>query len=170
MGALGMREDVKRTPIFGLGCAGGAAGIAHAADYLRAFPSERAMLVAVELCSLTLQHGDLSIANLIASGLFGDGAAAVILSGGACEGNAGPRVMASRSFLYPRTEYAMGWEITDSGFKIVISCGSICGAMSIPSLPNTNSVVPKSSNGSRIPADPRCCARWRKRSNFRQAR
>jgi alkylresorcinol/alkylpyrone synthase len=112
---------IKRTPIFGLGCAGGAAGIAHAADYLRAFPNERAMLVAVELCSLTLQHGDLSIANLIASGLFGDGAAAVILSGGACEGDAGPRVIASRSILYPRTEYAMGWEITDSGFKIVMS-------------------------------------------------
>jgi alkylresorcinol/alkylpyrone synthase len=121
MGALGMRADAKRTPIFGLGCAGGAAGIAHAADYLRAFPNERVMLVAVELCSLTLQHGDLSIANLIASGLFGDGAAAVILSGGACEGNTGPRVIASRSFLYPRTEYAMGWEITDSGFKIVMS-------------------------------------------------
>ena len=121
IGGLGMREDVKRTPIFGLGCAGGAAGIAHAADYLRAFPNERAMLVAVELCSLTLQHGDLSIANLIASGLFGDGAAAVILAGGACEGNAGPRVIASRSILYPRTEYAMGWEVTDSGFKIVMS-------------------------------------------------
>src|SRR5216683_866921 len=57
------------------------------------------MLEAVELCSLTLQHGDLSIANLIASGLFGDGAAAVILAGGACEGNAGPRVIASRSIL-----------------------------------------------------------------------
>ena len=121
MGALGMRKDVKRTPIFGLGCAGGAAGIAHAADYLRAFPNERAMLVAVELCSLTLQHRDLSIANLIASGLFGDGAAAIILSGVACEGNAGPRVIASRSILYPHTEYAMGWEITDSGFKIVMS-------------------------------------------------
>jgi alkylresorcinol/alkylpyrone synthase len=79
------------------------------------------MLVAVELCSLTLQHGDLSIANLIASGLFGDGAAAVILSGGACAGNAGPHVIASRSILYRRTEYAMGWEITDSGFKIVMS-------------------------------------------------
>jgi len=63
----------------------------------------------------------LSIANLIASGLFGDGAAAVILAGGACEGNAGPRVIASRSILYPRTEYAMGWEVTDSGFKIVMS-------------------------------------------------
>jgi alkylresorcinol/alkylpyrone synthase len=119
--ALGMTANVKRTPIFGLGCAGGAAGIARAADYLRAFPDEVAIVVAVELCSLTLQRSDLSMANMIASGLFGDGAAAVVLSGGERNDCGGPRVIASRSVLFPDTESVMGWEITDSGFKIVMS-------------------------------------------------
>src|ERR1700688_3097498 len=80
---MSMRSDIKRTPIFGLGCVGGAAGLARAADYLRAFPSHTALLVSVELCSLTLQLQDKSIANVIASGLFADGAAAALLRGGA---------------------------------------------------------------------------------------
>jgi alkylresorcinol/alkylpyrone synthase len=113
---LGLREDCKRTPIFGLGCVAGAAGIARAADYLRAFPDETALLVAVELCSLTLQREDLSVANLIASGLFGDGAAAVILRGGAR-----PSLPASRSVFYRDTEELMGWQIGESGFKVVLS-------------------------------------------------
>jgi alkylresorcinol/alkylpyrone synthase len=117
---MGLRRDVKRTPIFGLGCVAGAAGIARAADYLRAFPSETALLVAVELCSLTLQRRDLSVANLIASGLFGDGAAAVVLRGGACVAE-GPRVIANRSVFYPDTEDVMGWEMVDSGFKVILS-------------------------------------------------
>ncbi len=119
--ALGFRGNLKRTPIFGLGCAGGASGIARTADYLRAFPHEHALLVAVELCSLTLQHGDLSVANMIASGLFGDGAAAVVLSGGAHEIQAAPRVIADQPVLYGGTDGAMGWQITDHGFKIIMS-------------------------------------------------
>ena len=119
--ALGLRADVKRTPIFGLGCAGGASGVARAADYLRAFPQEHALLITVELCSLTLQHGDLSVANMIASGLFGDGAAAVVLSGGGGENQSGPQIIADRPMLYPGTEDAMGWQITDHGFKLVMS-------------------------------------------------
>ncbi|HSN99135.1 MAG TPA: hypothetical protein VLS89_12660, partial [Candidatus Nanopelagicales bacterium] len=81
MNRLGLREDVRRTPIFGLGCVAGAAGTARAADYLRGFPDDVALLVSVELCSLTLQREDLSIPNIIASGLFGDGAAALVLEG-----------------------------------------------------------------------------------------
>jgi alkylresorcinol/alkylpyrone synthase len=121
MTTLGMRPNLKRTPIFGLGCAGGASGIARAADYLRAFPDQCALLIAVELCSLTLQRTDISVANLIASGLFGDGAAAVVLSGGIHGNRAGPQVIASQSILYPATENVMGWKVTDSGFKIVMS-------------------------------------------------
>lgn len=117
---MGLRTDLKRTPIFGLGCAGGAAGLARAADTLRAFPDEVAVLLSVELCSLTLQRGDLSIPNLIASGLFGDGAAAVVLTG-ADRGGSGPRVVATRSVLYPGTERAMGWEIGSEGFRVVLS-------------------------------------------------
>jgi alkylresorcinol/alkylpyrone synthase len=117
---MGLRTDLKRTPIFGLGCVAGAAGVARAADYLRAFPGQVAVLLSVELCSLTLQRGDLSIPNLIASGLFGDGAAAVVLVG-AARAEAGPRVVATRSVFYPGTERAMGWEIGSGGFRVILS-------------------------------------------------
>jgi len=80
---LGLPTRVKRNPIFGLGCVAGAAGLARAADYLRAFPDQVAALLSVELCSLTLQKEDLSIPNLIATGLCGDGAAAAIVTGSA---------------------------------------------------------------------------------------
>ena len=80
------REDFKRTPLFGLGCVAGAAGVARAADYLRGFPEHTALVIAVELCSLTLQREDLSIPNIIASGLFGDGAACAVLRGAAAPG------------------------------------------------------------------------------------
>jgi alkylresorcinol/alkylpyrone synthase len=120
MNRLGLRSDVKRTPIFGLGCVAGAAGIARASDVLRAYPAEVAVLLCVELCSLTLQREDLSVPNLIASGLFGDGAAAVVLTGRDVP-HAGPRILATRSVFYPGTEDAMGWEIGDSGFSVVLS-------------------------------------------------
>ena len=121
---MSMRADIKRTPIFGLGCVGGAAGLARAADYLRAFPTHTAMLVSVELCSLTLQLQDKSIANVIASGLFADGAAAALLMGGArSEGFACPRVVASRSIFFPDTEEMMAWRLADGGFQIVLSAG-----------------------------------------------
>lgn len=117
---LGLRADVKRTPIFGLGCVAGAAGLARVSDYLRAFPGQTAALLAVELCSLTLQRDDLSVQNIIASGLFGDGAAAVVVRGGEVEAP-GPRVIATRSVFYPDTERVMGWDFVDTGFKVVLS-------------------------------------------------
>jgi alkylresorcinol/alkylpyrone synthase len=117
---LGFREDLRRTPIFGLGCVAGAAGVARAVDYLRAWPGHTALVVAVELCSLTLQREDLSIPNIIASGLFGDGAACVVLQGAEVSAP-GPRVVASRAVFYPDTERVMGWDIVDSGFKVVLS-------------------------------------------------
>jgi alkylresorcinol/alkylpyrone synthase len=116
---LGMRPDVKRTPMFGLGCVAGAAGLARAADVLHGRPGEVAVLLAVELCSLTLQREDVSIPNIIASGLFGDGAAAAVLDGGAR--GRGPRIRATRSVFYPRTERIMGWDVVDTGFKVVLS-------------------------------------------------
>lgn len=121
---LGLRTDVKRMPLFGLGCVAGAAGIARLHDYLLAWPDHVAALVSVELCSLTLQRDDLSIPNLIASGLFGDGAAAVVMAGSeraARLGAPGPRVLATRSRLYPDTERVMGWDVGDTGFRIVLS-------------------------------------------------
>ena len=131
---LGLRSDLKRLPIFGLGCVAGAAGIARAADYVRGFPDQVAVLLSVELCSLTLQRQDLSIPNLIASGLFGDGAAAAVVVGGeraaalaaarpddSSLAALGPQVVASRSIFYPHSERVMGWDISESGFQIVLS-------------------------------------------------
>lgn len=118
---LGFRTDIKRTPIFGLGCVAGAAGIARVSDYLRAYPKQTALLLSVELCSLTLQRTDVSIANIIASGLFGDGAAAVVMRGAEVTVAKGPRVVATESVFYPQTERIMGWDFVDSGFKIVLS-------------------------------------------------
>jgi alkylresorcinol/alkylpyrone synthase len=112
--------DLKRIPIFGLGCVAGAAGIARAADYVRAYPDQHALLLSVELCSLTWQRGDVSTANLIASGLFGDGAAAVVVSGAAAT-DASPRILGTRSVFYRNTEGAMGWDISETGFSIVLS-------------------------------------------------
>ncbi|WP_373870288.1 type III polyketide synthase [Planomonospora parontospora] len=156
-GRLGLRPDVKRVPVFGLGCVAGAAGIARVHDYLRGWPDHVAVLLSVELCSLTLQRGDASVANLVASALFGDGAAAVVLCGdgheppgrgpgrGSAEGPGrgpaerpeqgsargpgrvsaggpvrGPEVVATRSRLYPGSERVMGWEVGDTGFRVVL--------------------------------------------------
>ena len=118
-GRLDMRPDVKRVPLFGLGCVAGAAGISRLHDYLRGAPGEVAVLVSVELCSLTVQRADPSVANMIASGLFGDGAAAVVAVGSDREAQ-GPRVVDTRSHLYPETARAMGWDIGSTGLKIVL--------------------------------------------------
>lgn len=120
MNRMKLSPNVKRVPIFGLGCVAGAAGIARASDYVRAYPREVAVLLSVELCSLTLQRHDLSIANLISSGLFGDGAAAVVIAG-ADRQIEGPRVLANRSVFYPDSEHVMGWDISEQGFRIVLT-------------------------------------------------
>lgn len=123
---IGMREDVVRVPIVGLGCVAGAAGIARLRDYLLGRPDAVAVLLSVELCSLTLQRDDPSVANLVASGLFGDGAAAVVAAGAerAAQlvetGRVQPEVLATRSRLYPDSERTMGWDIGAGGFTIVL--------------------------------------------------
>jgi alkylresorcinol/alkylpyrone synthase len=117
---LGLPRHVRRVPVFGLGCVAGAAGVARMADLLRGRPEAVGVLVAVELCSLTVQRDDLSTPNLIASGLFGDGAAAVVMTGADVEG-AGPEVVDSRAHLYPDTEDVMGWQISESGFRVLLS-------------------------------------------------
>lgn len=117
---MGLSPRIKRIPIFGLGCVAGAAGIARAADYVRGFPNHVAALLAVELCSLTLQRDDFSMANLISAGLFGDGAAAVLVAGAERSG-AGPEILATRSVFYPNSEHVMGWDISEKGFRIVLS-------------------------------------------------
>ncbi|MER5422001.1 type III polyketide synthase [Streptosporangium roseum] len=121
VGRLGLRPDVKRIPVFGLGCVGGAAGISRLHDYLRGWPDHVAVLLSVELCSLTLQRGDASPANLVAGALFGDGATAVVACGdGRLPERTGPSVLATRSHLYPGSEGVMGWDVRDSGFQVVL--------------------------------------------------
>ena len=117
-GVVGLREDVKRIPLFGLGCVAGAAGIARLHDHLLGHPGDVAVLVAVELCSLTVQPDDVSVANLVASGLFGDGAAAVVVGGPEREGRI--EVLDSRSRLYPGSERTMGFDVGSSGLRIVL--------------------------------------------------
>jgi alkylresorcinol/alkylpyrone synthase len=124
--AIGLRPDVKRVPLFGLGCLAGTAGMARVNDYLRAFPGHVAVLLSVELCSLTLQRDDTSIPMLIGVSLFGDGAAAVVATGadrapvdrGA---HRGPRILASRSLLLPATADMMGWDVSSNGLGLVLS-------------------------------------------------
>jgi alkylresorcinol/alkylpyrone synthase len=117
---MGLPVNIKRIPVFGLGCVAGAAGIARASDYVRAYPQQAAALVSVELCSLTIQRDDLSVANLISSGLFADGSAAVIVTGNEIE-SSGPTILATRSVFYPKTEEMMGWKVTEKGFFITLS-------------------------------------------------
>ncbi|MBV8056185.1 MAG: type III polyketide synthase [Deltaproteobacteria bacterium] len=117
---MGLRSDIKRTPIFGLGCVGGAVGLVRAADYLRAFPDQIAVLLSVEVCSLTIQLDDLSIANMISIGLFGDGAVAALMAGGAAAGE-GPEILQTKSVFYPQTEDMMGWDISEKGFRVILS-------------------------------------------------
>ena len=118
---LGLRLDVQRTPMFGLGCVAGVSAVARAADYVRAWPERVAVALSVELCSLTWQRHDTSVANLIACGLFGDGAAAAIVSGDRRQGGDGPEIVAARSSFYPDTEEVMGWRVSEQGFQIVLS-------------------------------------------------
>jgi len=123
-GRLGLRPDVRRVPIFGLGCVAGAAGIARLHDYLRGAPDDVAVLVSVELCSLMFPAAEPTMASLVGSALFGDGAAAVVAVGehrGLRDGMTGPDVLATRSRLYPDSLGTMGWDVGASGFRLVLS-------------------------------------------------
>jgi alkylresorcinol/alkylpyrone synthase len=117
---MGLSSNIKRIPIFGLGCVAGAAGVSRAADYVRAYPDQAAALLSIELCSLTLQRDDISMAHLISAMLFGDGAAAAVVVGDEVESD-GPEILATKSVFYPNTERVMGWDISEKGFHIVLS-------------------------------------------------
>ena len=132
---LGVGRHTRRTPIWGLGCAGGVAGLARAYEYARAFPEQRALLLTVELCSVTFQWDDRSKRNLIASSLFADGAAAVLVEGDEARGlrleasadsqAPSPKPQASilgtQSTLWPDTLDIMGWDMVDTGMQVVFS-------------------------------------------------
>nr|WP_234880158.1 3-oxoacyl-[acyl-carrier-protein] synthase III C-terminal domain-containing protein [Mycolicibacterium litorale] len=120
---LGLRPDVRRVPIFGLGCVAGAAGLGRINDYLRGAPDGVAVLLAVELCSLG-RRTEPTIATLVGSALFGDGAAAVVAVGERRAERiaaAGPDIVDSRAHLYPDSLSTMGWDISAAGFQLVLS-------------------------------------------------
>lgn len=115
---MGFRRDVRRLPITELGCAGGAAGLTRAWEYLRAYPGATVLLISVELPTLTFQRSDFSQANLISAVLFGDGAAAAVVTG---RPGSGPAILASESYLFPGSTEAMGFDLQEAGFHIVLS-------------------------------------------------
>ncbi|HET7479242.1 MAG TPA: 3-oxoacyl-[acyl-carrier-protein] synthase III C-terminal domain-containing protein [Rubrobacteraceae bacterium] len=114
--ALDLSEHTRRVPIWGLGCAAGAAGVSRAAEYATLYPEQKVLLVAVELSGLTFQRGDRSKSNLISTSLFADGAAAVVLGTGA-----GPEIVGSYSTTWPGTEDVMGWDLIETGLKVQLS-------------------------------------------------
>lgn len=115
---MGFRSNVRRMPFTELGCAAGAMALARAADYLKAHLGENVLIIAVELPSLTFQRKDISQANLISSILFGDGAAAVVVTG---KEQKGPKILVSETYTFPDSLDAMGFDLRDSGFHILLS-------------------------------------------------
>jgi alkylresorcinol/alkylpyrone synthase len=123
---LDFRSDVRRTPLWGLGCAGGAVGLSRARDFALADPGSRVLVIALELCSLTFVSSDLSKRNLVATSLFADGAAAAVVAGsnvprGARSGGPALSMLASQSMLWKDTLDVMGWELEEAGLRVVFS-------------------------------------------------
>ncbi len=114
---MGLRRDIRRLPIFGLGCAGGVIGLSRAADLASARPGSRVLFLVVELCALTFRKNDLTKSNFVATALFGDGAAGAILS---TEG-AGPAFAASGEYTWNDSLDIMGWEVEEDGLKALFS-------------------------------------------------
>ncbi len=110
---MGLRRDIQRLPVFGLGCAGGVIGLARAGDLAKANPGKKILFLAVELCALTFRRNDLSKSNIVATALFGDGAAGALLS---TEGD-GPVVAATGEYTWPESLDVMGWDVEEDGLK-----------------------------------------------------
>ncbi|MGV3487478.1 MAG: type III polyketide synthase [Tuberibacillus sp.] len=127
MNRLPFSPHTKRIPIWGLGCAGGTAGLARADEYCRANPGHSALVLSIELCSLTFQHGDMSKSNLVGTSLFADGAACVLVCGDESpllkrsSRNVTPKVIGSESALMPQSEDVMGWDIRNDGLFVVFA-------------------------------------------------
>jgi alkylresorcinol/alkylpyrone synthase len=123
-GRLGLRDDVRRVPLFGLGCVAGAAGVARLHDHLRGTPDGVAALISIELCSLTYPGYKPSLAGMVGSALFADGAGAVVAVGERRAeqiGAGGPEILDSRSHLYPDSLRTMGYDVGTTGFELVLS-------------------------------------------------
>jgi len=117
MGRLALRSETRRLPVFGLGCAGGVIGFSRAADLARAAPQSRILFLVVELCALSFRRDDFSKSNLVATALFGDGAAAAIIS---CQGQ-GPALLQGGEYTWPHSLDIMGWDVAEDGLKAIFS-------------------------------------------------
>jgi len=117
---LGFRQNIRRTPIWGLGCAGGAAGLAHAYHHALGHPQERVLVVACELCGLTFMPDDVSRSNVVATALFGEGAAAVLVSGDDVDSGV-LRILGTQSRFYPDSLNVMGWNVVSHGLQVVFA-------------------------------------------------
>lgn len=120
MPRLGFRRDVRRLPLFGLGCAGGVAGLAHAAAHLENRPDQRALVVSVELCGQIFSPRALTPVDVVGTALFAEGAAAALIGGDATP-RRGPAIRAARSAFFPGTERIMGWKFTSDGMRLILS-------------------------------------------------
>lgn len=120
IGQLGLRSDVQRLPVFGLGCAGGVLGLSRAAAMAKAQPQSTVLLLAVELCGLTFRAQDLSKSNIVATALFGDGAAAAVISSRSLHA-AQPMLGAAGEHTWPDSLDVMGWDVGDDGLKVIFS-------------------------------------------------
>ncbi len=132
MNARPFRQDVKRMPLWGLGCAGGAIGLARAHEWLTAYPEKTALIVCCELCSLTFQKGDSKKSNMVGTALFGDGVSAALAVGDESpylksRKTSTPKTIAASSYLKRNSEDVMGWDINNDGFEVIFK-------KSIPSL------------------------------------
>ena len=119
MNTLHLRSDVRRTPIWGLGCAGGVAGLARASEMTRAYPDSITVLLTVELCSLNFQFDDMTKKNFVSTSLFGDGAAAVVVAGQNRSPENAPQILGAQSTLWPDSIDVMGWDVTDGGLSVI---------------------------------------------------
>lgn len=117
---MGFRVDVRRSPLFGIGCAGGAAALSRATEYLKAYPKHRALVLSVELCGQVFSPRALAPVDVVGAALFGDGAAAVVLGGDEIA-KTGPRILFTKSILFPGTEEVMGWSFTSDGMRLILS-------------------------------------------------
>lgn len=124
MNRLPFRTDTKRIPIWGLGCAGGAAGLSRAYEYCLAYPTANVLVLSVELCSLTFQKDDYSKSNLVGASLFADGIACALLAGSQSTiqpSKPRPKIIGTASQFMPNSEDVMGWEVKNSGLHVIFS-------------------------------------------------
>ncbi|MGH6959418.1 MAG: type III polyketide synthase, partial [Dongiaceae bacterium] len=117
MERLGLRRDMRRLPLFGLGCAGGVIGLSRAAEMVAAAPGSRVLLLVVELCTLTFRFGDKSNSNIVAAALFGDGAAGALIG----DGGDGPALLGGGAYTWPDSLDVMGWHVEDDGLGVLFS-------------------------------------------------